>query len=228
MEIKLTDKITSKNKKFVYLNFEIDKNFTFKAWQFVILDNEVFKRSYSIASSPSELKNKRIWFFVKLASENGMSKFLTQDLKIWNKIKLLWPFWHMVLPEEKNCDYLFISTWSGLAPMLSLYKYLIETGNFSKIYNIFGERYFENIIPSCLNNMQNSEQIQNTFFLSKDKHKDFKFWHIQKEFDKLENFFDDLKKIKTYICWNPKIVKNISEELINLWIEKENIKIEKY
>jgi ferredoxin-NADP reductase len=43
-----------------------------------MLDNGSLKRAYSIASSPCE---ETISFYVKKASENGLSKYLVEDIQ---------------------------------------------------------------------------------------------------------------------------------------------------
>jgi len=222
--LKLVDKKLSLNKEVVYLTFEYDKKIDFKSWQFLIFEVNNLKRAYSIASSSFENK---IWFYVKKVSENGMSKYLVEDIKIWDSIKYEWPFWHMVLQKSEN--YLLISTWTWVAPMLSIFRTLKKNWNYKKIVNIFWERYEKTLIYDVMDELRSyeTENVKNYFLLSKDKKDWFYTWYVQ---DKLQQAIDFLWKnnLKVYICWKPIMVDDVVEKLLTMWIDKENILFEKY
>ena len=224
--MKLLNKKLSYNNQVSYLTFEKPENLNFDAWQFLMLDNGSLKRAYSIASSPCE---ETISFYVKKASENGLSKYLVEDIQEKDDIDYIWPFGHMKLEEDKNASYLLISTWSGLAPILSMYKTLIKSWNYSKIVNIYGERYKETIVEDVLNLMKSFEKdnVKNYFYLSKQQEDGFYTWHVQDNLEEVVNFLKT-GNIKVYMCWKPAMVDATEEKLISLWIKKENILFEKF
>jgi ferredoxin-NADP reductase len=135
----------------------------------------------------------------------------------------------MKLEEDKNASYLLISTWSGLAPILSMYKTLIKSWNYSKIVNIYGERYKETIVEDVLNLMKSFEKdnVKNYFYLSKQQEDGFYTWHVQDNLEEVVNFLKT-GNIKVYMCWKPAMVDATEEKLISLWIKKENILFEKF
>ena len=163
MKIKLIDKKLSENNEIAYLTFKVSENFDFKAWQFVMLDNWNLKRAYSIASSPSLLKEWKICFYVKKASENGMSAYLVDKIKIQDELDMMWPFWHMFIKEQSEEKiYLLISAWSWLWPILWIYEDLIQSWKYKNIYNFYQERYFENIVKNNENtNIENEWKLEN-------------------------------------------------------------------
>jgi ring-1,2-phenylacetyl-CoA epoxidase subunit PaaE len=226
MELKLKNKILSENKEVVYLTFSPENKINFKAGQFMMLDNWEIKRAYSIASSPLD---EDISFYVKKASENGMSKYLVEDMKVDDKIIAIWPFGHMVVEEDENTNYLLISVWSWLGPILSIYRYLIQTKKFSKIYNLYWERYENTIVKDILNEMKwfESENVKNTFFLSREEKTGFENWYVEKWIEKALDFLwkDNLK---VYMCGKPEMVDDTIEKLLSLWVNQDNIKFEKF
>jgi ferredoxin-NADP reductase len=69
-----------------------------------------------------------------------------------------------------SSNYLFISVGSGLSPCFSLYNSLLQTGDYDKIVNLFGERYLDHIPSEVLEkySLQN-EKIYNQICLSKEE-----------------------------------------------------------
>jgi len=224
MKIKLSKKILSKNSEVVYLEFQPEEKIDFQAGQFLMIDNWNIKRAYSIASTPNDDK---ICFYIKKASENGMSKCLVEDIKEWDQLSVMWPFWHMVLKENKNKNYLLVSVWSGLGPILSIYKTLSKSWNFSKLVNIFWERYENTIVTNVLDELSvNNDKITNILYLSREKKEWFRTWYVQESFEEAIKLL--WKDTIVYMCGKPDMVDVSVEKLIHLWIDKENIYFEKF
>jgi ferredoxin-NADP reductase len=67
-------------------------------------------------------------------------------------------------------NYLFISVGSGLSPCFSLYTSLLQTGDYNKIVNLFGERYMDHIPAEVLQKYSlQDEKIYNQIRLSKEE-----------------------------------------------------------
>jgi ferredoxin-NADP reductase len=67
-------------------------------------------------------------------------------------------------------NYLFISVGSGLSPCFSIYTQLLQTGNYDKIVNLFGERYLDHIPDEvCQQYSLQDPKIHNTICLSKEE-----------------------------------------------------------
>jgi NAD(P)H-flavin reductase len=83
IDIKLGNKYLSPNNTTAYLEFVVEEDFDFLPGQFAMLDNGQIKRPYSFASSPALAKSeKKVCFYVKKVSENGMSKYLVEDISV--------------------------------------------------------------------------------------------------------------------------------------------------
>lgn len=232
MKIILKHKYLSPSTEVSYLIFEFDWKFEFKEWQFVMLWWEVYwnniKRAYSIATTNDLAKENKIGFVIKKASEFWMSKYLTQDIQVWESIDMTWPYWHLTNNFQQN-NYLLISVGSGIAPIISHYVNLEKTNNYNKIVNIFGERYYRNIVPEFENIFNNKTNIQNLIYLSQEENipQWYYKWYVQEWIEKAMDFINS-SDIKVFICWKPEMVDSVTEILTNKWIEKDNIKAEKY
>lgn len=242
MQITLKQKIISNNKQTTYLIFDIDKNFKFKEWQFVMLETEILwnkiKRAYSVANTQKELTEKwEIHLLVKKVSENWMSNYLTQNINIWDTLVLQGPFGHMTNNETKD-NYLFISIWSWLAAILPIYKKLIlEDKKYNKIANIFGERDLDYVPENVWNIYENNlENIKNISFFSRCELPEWwrtKWqtkvctWHVQDWIQEAMEFLWT-KDINVFICGKPTMVKEIMDVLGKYWISKDNINFEQY
>ena len=253
MKIKLTEKYLSKNSIAWYLIFEIEWTFEYKSWQFIMMEMDSqeyvnlvkdklsqedkekilklpkIKRAYSIASCyPWTKETNKIAFYIKDAW--WFSNFLLNQ-NIWFEIQINGPYGHFT-NEWNNQNYLFVSVWSGIAPILSIFEEVVKYNkNYNKIVNLFWERYLDNIPEIVLNKFQEfeNENVKSLIYLSKEENipdKLFK-WHIQDWLENALNFLNT-KNISVFICGKSIMVDDIVEKLVNYGINKENIKTEKY
>ncbi|MBS8122037.1 FAD-binding oxidoreductase [Candidatus Vampirococcus lugosii] len=232
-KISLINKISSKTNEEVFLMFKLIGDFEFKTGQFVMIttniDNKNIKRAYSIATTNKLLQDKKqIGFYVKKASENGVSNYFTQIIKEGDELEITGPYGHFIDNEEIK-NYLLISVGSGVGPILGIYEEIInEKNNFNKLVNIFSEKTEKNIngiIQKTFNS--NDEKVKNILYLSRDKVEGYRNGHIQ---DGLQEAIDFLgtKKIKVFICGKPEMVDDATNILLSKGIEKNNIISEKY
>lgn len=240
-KINLSQKFDSESKLISYLIFDIEWDFSFKEWQFVMLETELnwklWKRAYSIASTNKLAQEKKqICFYVKKVSENWMSDFLTQKINIWNEITMSPAFGHMINQNDKE-NYLLISIWSWNAGMKAIYENLTDSWNYKKIFQLFGERFLDNLIKKVSEVYEKEDKnTQTNIYISKDNITEewikkwnltiFK-WHVQDWIENAVNYFGT-KDIKVFVCGKPEMTDEINNKLIELWVNAENIKIEKY
>ena len=209
----------------------------FKAGQFMLLstkiDSKQIKRSYSIATtSDYYISTWLIWFSIKRVEWWVFSTRATQVAKQWDQLNLTGPLGHMV-DNKENKNYLFISTWSGLSPMLSLFnEIIIEKKHYKKAAFLFGEKKHEHILSSVDSMYQKQKKtdwtnIKMEFFLSKEEKEWYTSWRIQAWLDDALSHLQGLD-ISCYVCGKPEMVTDILTLLLKKWISKENIKFEKY
>ena len=95
------------------------KQIKFNAGQFfsVGIENLGINREYSVASSPSE---NYIDFFIREVKDGSLTSKL-RKLKAGDKVKVLGPYGEFYLDTfDKNKEYIFIETGTGLEPFISI------------------------------------------------------------------------------------------------------------
>lgn len=130
----------------VEISFEIEKNleknFSFKPGQYLTLekeiDGELIKRSYSICSSPDEINLKT---GIKTVKNGKFSNYAVKDLKVGDKIMVSHPQGKFLLKknlESKNI--FFLAAGSGITPILSMIKSLLQRDYMSKVLLVYGNK----------------------------------------------------------------------------------------
>ena len=113
--------------------------FSYKPGQFVTLDLEIdglpVKRSYSISSSPSRPHTLEITVKRVPAPPDArdlpaglVSNWLHDNIKVGSEVKLNGPMGKFTCADHRADKLLFISAGSGITPMMSMSKWLCDTG----------------------------------------------------------------------------------------------------
>lgn len=196
----------------IEIRFLCKKKLEVKAWQFCnfIFNvwNEKIRRSYSIA----KYIDNTLYFLIKLSKDGDWSKEI-KKLVIWNKVKVLWPYWDFILNNSSNKK-IFIATWTGLSP---IYSMLLEAWNIPKELH-FWVRDKKDLF--YINKLKNIPKLDIYIYLSKWKNKKYIHWRID------INKFKINKNDEIYICWNPSLVEESVKMLKNK--EIENVYFEKF
>ena len=111
--------------------------FTYKPGQFAVLaleiDGKKIQRSYSISSTPTrpnllEITVKRMPPppDVPDAPPGLVSNWLNDNMAVGHEIQLSGPFGAFTCVEKPNQKFLFISAGSGITPMMSMCRYLLD------------------------------------------------------------------------------------------------------
>jgi len=207
------------------LIFQWENEINMKPGQFItfILDS-IWWRAYSVLES----KWNTISFIVKKReTDNGWrwwSAYIC-DLKVWDIIKWVWPAGHFTLKENSK-NKLFIWTWTWLVPLYNQILWSIEQKQECKLTLVFWVRTLKDTFY-----IEKFEEIQKkypnfdfTILLSKEKSELYQKWYVT-DFLSLENIesFEEY-----YICWAPAMIDSTVEKLKKLWVDEENIFLERY
>ena len=204
------------------LTFKSDKNIDHIPGQFItfLLPSHIWWKAYSILES----NDKNFKLIIKRV-ENWWwgSKFIC-DSKVWDVLNWVWPTWKFTL-QKTDKNKLFFWTWTWLVPLYNQIKKWLEVWNY-KLKLVFWVREKKDLFyMDELNKLKKkSDKFSFQIFLSEEKSGQYKHWRIINfiETPNIENFEE------FYICWNPLMVSDVEERLLNLWIKKENIFNEKY
>ena len=127
--------------------FSTPDDFKFEAGQFmsVILKDETgkeFRRSYSIASSPS--RKGYLEFAITIVT-GGKASGVFQSLKQGDRVGMIGPLGVFGI-KKRESDIVFIATGTGVAPFRSMIRSLLESGFQKKITLLAGVRHEEHIL----------------------------------------------------------------------------------
>ena len=227
------ESLTSDSVKIVFDNSEADI-FNFKAGQYITLrkeiSNEDVRRSYSLSSAPGEgieIGVKRI--------ENGlMSTFLTKELKVGDSIDMMLPTGNFYLDsKEKDSHYVAICAGSGITPVLSMIKQVLNYKPNIYFTLIYGNQtsnsiMFANELQSLENNFQSQLFIH--YIFSRQDVVDCLKGRIDKVI--LEEIFsssESLKKADSYfLCGPGEMIDNVNQFLKDSSTESSKIHFERF
>ena len=128
---------------------ESKKDFEFKAGQYLTLkfdlDGNEVRRAYSICTSPLE---NEIAVNVKRVGKGLVSNYINDTLKVGDDIEVMIPEGNFTLDlnESSARDFFFFVAGSGITPVISMIKTILEKEPKSNIYLLYGNRDEECII----------------------------------------------------------------------------------
>ena len=210
------------------LRFSLDKNkFEFLPGQFIMLEakvnGKIERRAYSISSSPTE-KN-----FIEITVkkvENGKVSNYVHSLKEGASLEIKGPYGHFTL-DEKAKDIVLIAAGCGVAPFMSMAKYIINKKLDINVKLIYSEKTPEYVI--CKKEFEDLQKYNNfRYVLTLTRFNEASWKGLKGRVNA-----DLIKKNSTkdsifYISGSVQMVDGIMELLKEINIHKEKIKIEKY
>lgn len=212
----------------------IEKDFIFTHGQNITIkfneQDEEFRRSYSICSSPLE---NELRIAVKKVPGGLFSTFANEKLKKGDVLEVMPPtgtFFTKVNPSNRK-DYVFFAAGSGITPVISIVKTILSTEQHSAVTLIYGNKNLHSIIfKEELEALKDKYLIRFRVYhiLSREKTEtDFNFGRIDvskcNHLSKLINFniIDDF-----FICGPEQMIFTIKDFLEGWGVESEHIHFE--
>jgi ring-1,2-phenylacetyl-CoA epoxidase subunit PaaE len=211
----------------------LQKFYQYKAGQYVTikltLDGNEIRRSYSMSSAPHE---NQLQITVKAIENGTFSTFANKNLQVGHVLEVSAPEGKFLFqPQEKPLNYLTIAAGSGITPVFSIIKSILENEKNSKVVLIFGNKtvddtiFYQEIIDL-------EKQFQDRFHyhlvFSQSKTDTSYFGRIEQSilYNVLKNKHQNIDFKATYICGPEVMIQHISEALINDGIDKNTIHYE--
>jgi len=191
------------------------------------------RRSYSLCSSP--LADREMRIAVKKVKDGLGSGFINDKLKAGDQMEVMTPmgnFYTPLSPSNKK-NYVLFAGGSGITPMLSIIKTIIQAEPFSTLILFYGNRDVQSIIFKkeledlaginsgrfglyhVLENPTPGTSELYTGMLSKEKVKALMDKHIQKSSDN-----------EYFICGPGPMMENVKASLQELKLDEKRIHIE--
>ncbi|MBX7051338.1 MAG: phenylacetate-CoA oxygenase/reductase subunit PaaK [Flavobacteriales bacterium] len=128
---------------------ELAESYKFKQGQYLTLretiDGEDLRRSYSICSG---VHDQELRVAIKEVKNGKFSGWVNQELKPGHVMQVMTPTGHFTteLNPDQSKNYLLIAAGSGITPIMSIARSVLQTEPQSEVTIIFGNRLFHSII----------------------------------------------------------------------------------
>lgn len=214
---------------------ELAEEFKFIPGQYVMFKHEIngeeIKRSYSISSSPQE---GELRVGVKEVPDGRFSSFANRQLKVGDRLQTLAPRGRFVVktdPANKK-HYVSFCAGSGVTPIISMMKHVMETEPLSTFTCFYGNRYASTIIYlDEINALKNRfpDRLEIHYVMSKEEMgSDFFRGRIDEE--KIRKYsellFDPQSVDAFYMCGPEQIIHAAKKVLEEKGVEEERLHFE--
>lgn len=147
------NKIVEETSQSKSVYFEIPESFkskyVFKAGQYLtlkfVINGEELRRSYSLCTSPLE---NIYGVNVKRVNKGKISNYINESVKVGDVIDVMQPDGKFTIDtsEHKKRDFYFFASGSGITPIISIIKTILETEPKSVCYLLYGNTSEDTII----------------------------------------------------------------------------------
>ncbi|MCF8459584.1 MAG: 2Fe-2S iron-sulfur cluster binding domain-containing protein [Flavobacteriales bacterium] len=214
---------------------DLAEEFKFIPGQYVmfkhVVNGEELKRSYSISSSPQE---GELRVGVKEVPGGRFSTYANQELKVGDTLNTLAPRGRFVIhtdPSNKK-HYVSFCAGSGVTPIISMMKHVLETEPQSHFTCFYGNRYASTIIyVDEINALKNRfpDRLEIHYVMSKEEMgSDFFRGRIDEE--KIRKFsevlFDPAEVDAFYMCGPEQIIHAAKKVLEEKGVAEEKLHFE--
>ncbi|MGB1000330.1 MAG: 2Fe-2S iron-sulfur cluster-binding protein [Flavobacteriales bacterium] len=194
------------------------------------IDNQELRRSYSVCEAPS---SGDLRVAIKQIPNGLFSTYANQTMQVGDWIEVMTPMGNFIAKADGNADsrYVFFAAGSGITPIISNIKALLEIEDQSKIVLLYGNKTADSIIFK-----EQIEDLKNQYIgrfeiyhiLSRDKDLPTAF-QGRIDVDKCKHF-DAISPLTSaqgyYLCGPEEMILSVSEWLQQAGVEKSKIHFE--
>ena len=227
--------ITHETATAVSVLFHIPENlrpiFQFTAGQYITLQKEIHgeivRRAYSICATPQSGELK---VAIKAVEKGVFSSYATSELKVGDAIEISAPEGRFQLQPKPNKNYIAFAAGSGITPILSMLKTVLENEASATFTLVYGNRTVAETMfyDELLQLKRQYANFQLEFICSRERQENALFGRIDKAFT---NFFIKKKYKDTtfdsaYLCGPEEMIHTVSDTLKEGGFSAENIHFE--
>jgi ring-1,2-phenylacetyl-CoA epoxidase subunit PaaE len=207
---------------------ELRDTFSFFAGQYVTLNatingNEV-RRAYSICASQNSNELK---VAVKAVPNGVFSTFATTELKENDTLEVSVPEGKFILNPEVNKNYIAFAAGSGITPVLSMVKTVLENESSSTFTLIYGNKSADNtIFKSELDALEKAHANFNLHYaFSQEQVEGSKFGRIDSEITNyfVKDLYHNINFEAAFLCGPEEMINVVSETLQQHTFTNENV-----
>lgn len=229
-------KLESVTPKIKHLRLELpkDKEISFRPGQYIQIltpqykgsDEEVY-RAYSISSAPSD--NQAVELFIGYVPEGICTTFIHQHLKLNDQLTVVGPFGDFYY-HHNDRDMIMVAVGTGMAPIMSILRYMREEKIDRKVTFYFGARsgedlYMMDTLKEMEKDMPNFELV---CCLSRPKEEDNWTEDKGRVTDLIEKYVEDGSDKEAYLCGSPKVIDAVVDSLKAKGMPEAHIYFDKF
>ena len=205
--------------------------FSFTPGQYITLktsiaDKEV-RRAYSICSTP---QSGELRVAIKKVENGTFSVYATEQLKVGDKIEITPPEGKFQLQPESNKNYIGFAAGSGITPILSILKTVLETEETSTFTLIYGNKSIDDTIfyEELISLKEKYQSFNLEFVCSQEQNENMLFGRIDKAYTNLfvKNKYKEVAFDAAYLCGPEAMINTVSETLEDNGFSKNSINFE--
>lgn len=210
-------------------NLKADFNFT--AGQYITLQKELdgkeVRRAYSICSTP---KSGDIRVAIKSVENGTFSVYATSDLKAGDTIEISAPEGRFLLNSEANKNYIGFAAGSGITPILSMLKTVLENEPSSTFTLVYGNKsiadtiFYDELL--ALNSKYDNFNLE--FVCSRERQENMLFGRIDTPFTNffVKNKYKEISFDAAFLCGPEEMIHTVYDTLKEAGFTDENIHFE--
>ena len=211
---------------------QLKETFSFVAGQYItikkVLSEKEVRRAYSICASPNANELK---VAVKAVENGTFSTYATSKLKEGDVLEVAEPEGKFILKPEANKNYIAFAAGSGITPVLSMVKAVLENESSSTFTLVYGNKsadstIFKNELDSL--SEKYTDQFNLHYIYSKVLANESKFGRIDKGHTNyfVKNVHNDLSFDAAFLCGPEEMITTVSETLQENGFNEEAIYFE--
>lgn len=211
-----------------------DEGITFRPGQYIQLEVPKYKlsagpeyRAFSIASSPDE--HNKIELYVGLVEKGLVSTYIHNFLREGDEITMRGPFGDFYY-YDSDSDILMIATGTGLAPIMSILRFMHREKIQRKTILFFGTRTEEDLY--CVKELEDMEKHLSGFSYipTLSRVKEDSAWRGERGrvTALIEKHIPEGANMDVYICGNPEMVESCLEVIEEKGIPEDRIHFDKF
>lgn len=198
---------------------QLKSNFSFKAGQYITLkaniNNNEVRRAYSICSSPNSGELK---VAIKAVENGTFSVYATSQLKIGDVLEVHEPEGKFILKPSARKNYIAFAAGSGITPVLSMVKIVLEEESSSSFTLIYGNKSAdETIFKSELDALKDTyaERFNLQYVFSRENSEGSLFGRIDESHTNyfVKNIYKNWSFETAFLCGPEEMIKTVSATL---------------
>lgn len=209
----------------------LKENFTFISGQYItlktLIKDEEVRRAYSICSTPS---SGELRIAIKKVEDGTFSVYANEELRVGDSIEISTPEGNFFLEPKPNKNYIAFAAGSGITPILSILKTVLQTESTSTFTLIYGNKTIKDIMfyEELLLLKESYKNFNLEFVCSQEHNEDMTFGRIDKSKTNLfvKNHYKEINFEAAYLCGPEEMIDTVSNTLTENGFSEEQIKFE--